>query len=142
MALLVWSLAQWVKDPALPQLWHRVQMWLGFSSWPGNFPYATGAAEKETHIYTWMCMCMYTYIYVHTYTHTHTHLSKASTKSLYRFLIWTYNHLIWPAHTKYNINNSSAHLLRHPGGGFLDIHLLLIILYALRDIPFLHFSKK
>ena len=22
------DLAQWVKDPALPQLWHKLQMWL------------------------------------------------------------------------------------------------------------------
>ena len=30
------SLAQWVKDPALPQLWLRSQLWLGFDPWPGN----------------------------------------------------------------------------------------------------------
>ena len=28
---------QWVKDPALPQLWHGLQMHLRFSPWPGNF---------------------------------------------------------------------------------------------------------
>ena len=28
--------AQWVKDPALLQLWHRSQLWLGFNPWPGN----------------------------------------------------------------------------------------------------------
>ena len=26
-----------VKDLALPQLWHRFQLQLGFSPWPGNF---------------------------------------------------------------------------------------------------------
>ena len=28
---------QWVKDLVLPWLWHRSQLWLGFSLWPGNF---------------------------------------------------------------------------------------------------------
>ena len=28
---------QWVKDLALPQLWCRSQMWLGFNHWLGNF---------------------------------------------------------------------------------------------------------
>jgi len=27
---------QWVKDSALPQLWRRLQLWHGFSPWPGN----------------------------------------------------------------------------------------------------------
>lgn len=27
---------QWVKDLALPQLWCRLQLWLGFSPWPRN----------------------------------------------------------------------------------------------------------
>ena len=31
-------MAQWVKCPALPQLWHRSQVWLGFKPWPPNFP--------------------------------------------------------------------------------------------------------
>ena len=30
-------LVQWVKDLALLQLWHRLQLWLGFSPWPENF---------------------------------------------------------------------------------------------------------
>ena len=29
--------AQWVKDPALPQLWHRWQLQLRFNPWPRNF---------------------------------------------------------------------------------------------------------
>lgn len=29
-------LAQWVKDPVLPQLQHRLQLWLGSDPWPGN----------------------------------------------------------------------------------------------------------
>jgi len=29
--------AQWVKDLALLQLWCRLQLWLGFHPWPGNF---------------------------------------------------------------------------------------------------------
>jgi len=28
---------QQVKDPALPQLWSRLQLRLGFDPWPGNF---------------------------------------------------------------------------------------------------------
>ena len=31
------AVAQWVKDLALLQLWRRLQLWLGFDSWPGNF---------------------------------------------------------------------------------------------------------
>ena len=30
-------MAQWVKDPAQLQLWCKLQLWLGFSPWPGNF---------------------------------------------------------------------------------------------------------
>ena len=30
------SPAQWVKDPALLQLRYKLQLWLGFSPWPGN----------------------------------------------------------------------------------------------------------
>ena len=26
-----------LRDPALPQLWHRSQLWLTFNPWPGNF---------------------------------------------------------------------------------------------------------
>ena len=30
-------MVQWVKDPSLPQLRCRSQLWLGFSPWPRNF---------------------------------------------------------------------------------------------------------
>ena len=30
-------LVQWVKNPTLLQLWCRLQLWLGFNPWPGNF---------------------------------------------------------------------------------------------------------
>ena len=40
-------MAQQVKDPALPKLWHRSQLWLRFSPWPGNFHIATGIEEKK-----------------------------------------------------------------------------------------------
>ena len=30
-------MVQWVKDLVLPQLWQRLQMWLGFAPWPGSF---------------------------------------------------------------------------------------------------------
>ena len=40
------SLAQHngLKDLVLLQLWHKSQLCLGFSPWPGKLPYATGAA--------------------------------------------------------------------------------------------------
>ena len=28
--------AQWIKDPTLPQLQHRLQLWLRFAPWAGN----------------------------------------------------------------------------------------------------------
>jgi len=31
------GLAQWVRDPVFLQLWCKMQRWLRFSSWPGNF---------------------------------------------------------------------------------------------------------
>ena len=30
-------MAQWVKDPALMQLWLRLHLRLGFDPWPRNF---------------------------------------------------------------------------------------------------------
>ena len=33
---LIPGLVQWVKDPALPQRWHRPQLWLGFDPCPGS----------------------------------------------------------------------------------------------------------
>ena len=30
------SLAEWVKDPVLPQLWFRWYLRLGSAPWPGN----------------------------------------------------------------------------------------------------------
>ena len=38
--------AQWVKDPALPQLQCRWQLWLGSDPWPGN-SICCGVAKKE-----------------------------------------------------------------------------------------------
>ena len=40
------SLAQWFKDPALLQLWHRLLLWLEFNPWPGGFPYTSGVVKK------------------------------------------------------------------------------------------------
>ena len=34
---LILGQAQWVKDQALPQLWHRLQLRLRFNPWPKNF---------------------------------------------------------------------------------------------------------
>ena len=38
-------LVQWVKDPVLPQLWHRLQLWLKFDPW-GMF-ICHGVAKKN-----------------------------------------------------------------------------------------------
>ena len=40
-------MAQWVKDPELPQLWHRSQLWLRFDPWPGNFHMPWVQPEKK-----------------------------------------------------------------------------------------------
>ena len=39
-------MAQWVKDPALPQLWYRLQLWLRSDPWPGTSVFHT-VAKKE-----------------------------------------------------------------------------------------------
>ena len=39
--------AQWVRDPALPQLWGRLQLRCSFDSWPGNFHMPWAKAEKK-----------------------------------------------------------------------------------------------
>lgn len=44
---LVPSPAQWVKDPALLQLWHRSQLQLELDPWPGNFPMPWGQPKKK-----------------------------------------------------------------------------------------------
>ena len=31
------TVVQWVKDLALPQLWHRSQLWIRFDPWLRNF---------------------------------------------------------------------------------------------------------
>ena len=41
------SLAQWVKDLVLVQLWHRSQLWLGFNPWPANFHMLQVRLEKK-----------------------------------------------------------------------------------------------
>ena len=44
--------AQWVKDPALLQLWHRSQLQLGFDSWSEDFHMPLGRPKKKTKKYT------------------------------------------------------------------------------------------
>ena len=39
--------ARWIKDLALLQLWHRSQLWPGFSSLVWELPHAAGAAKKQ-----------------------------------------------------------------------------------------------
>ena len=41
------SPAQWVKGPVLTRLRRRWQMRFRFNLWPGEFPYASGAAKKR-----------------------------------------------------------------------------------------------
>ena len=38
--------AQWIKDPALPQLWLRQSLWLRSDPWPGD-PMGHGVAKKK-----------------------------------------------------------------------------------------------
>ena len=38
--------AQWVKDPALPQLWLSLRLWLGSDPWPGS-SICCGVAKKR-----------------------------------------------------------------------------------------------
>ena len=40
------GLVQWIKDLALPQLWHRLQVQLRSDPWPGNSIFH-GAAKKK-----------------------------------------------------------------------------------------------
>ena len=49
MAGLTPGPAQWVKDLAWQQLWHRSQLQLTFKPWPQNFhmPNVIGATKKE-----------------------------------------------------------------------------------------------
>ena len=35
-AASILSLAQWVKDPTMSQLWRGLQLWLRSDPWPGN----------------------------------------------------------------------------------------------------------
>ena len=44
---MISSPVQWVKDLALPQMWHRSQLQLRFQSLAREFPYAMGAAKKK-----------------------------------------------------------------------------------------------
>ena len=41
------GLAQWVKDPVLPQLWLRLQLWLEPDPWPQGTPYALGSQKRK-----------------------------------------------------------------------------------------------
>ena len=43
---MVTSLAQWVKDPAMAQLWRRSQLQLRFNSWARNF-HGWGLSQKK-----------------------------------------------------------------------------------------------
>ena len=47
---LIPTLAWWVTDPVLLQLWHRLQLQLSFNIWPGNFhtPWVWPNKEKIT----------------------------------------------------------------------------------------------
>ena len=42
------NLELWVRDPTLPQLWFRLQLWLGSDPWPGNSIYHGAAKKKKT----------------------------------------------------------------------------------------------
>ena len=46
---LIPGLALWVEELALPHLWCRLQLWVRFSPWPGNFhmPQAQPLKKKK-----------------------------------------------------------------------------------------------
>ena len=44
------TVAQWVKDLVLPQLWYRLQLQLRFDSWPRNFHMLQGRPKKKNTI--------------------------------------------------------------------------------------------
>ena len=43
------AVVQWVKNLVLPQLWYRLQLWLKFDPWPGNFhmPWAQPKTKNQ-----------------------------------------------------------------------------------------------
>ena len=56
------AVAQWVRDLALPQLWHRLQLpWLRFDPWLGNFHILQIWLKKEKKIRTifMVQICLY-----------------------------------------------------------------------------------
>ena len=66
------GLAQWVKHPALPQLWCRLQLRHRFDPWPGIFTWAWSWAwskkeQTETHktfMKTFMYKSWYTFLII------------------------------------------------------------------------------
>ena len=54
------AVVQWAyQDSALPQLWHRSQMWPGFDPWPESFQYASSMEKKIKIKTTWAFYCQY-----------------------------------------------------------------------------------
>ena len=52
------SVAQRFKDLAVPQLWHRLQLWLRFNPWPRNFHKPQVWPKKEKKIDSVLvCLC-------------------------------------------------------------------------------------
>ena len=45
---LIWHCG--LEDLALPQLWHRLQLWLRFDTYPGNFHMPLGGHKKKKKI--------------------------------------------------------------------------------------------
>ena len=58
-----------LKDPELPQLWCRLQLWLRFNPWPGNFHMLQERPYKN-------------------YTHTHTHTTLRHNIIIYTYYIY------------------------------------------------------
>ena len=44
---LIPGLLQWIKDLVLLHVWCRLQLWLRFDPWPGNFHMPWGFLKKE-----------------------------------------------------------------------------------------------
>ena len=41
------TVVQWFKDLLLLQLWHRLQLQLGFNPWPQELSYAVSVSRKR-----------------------------------------------------------------------------------------------
>ena len=62
------GLAQWVKDPVLPWLWHRPGATAPIGPLAWELTYVSSAAlKRQTCVCVCVCVCVYKYTHTHTY---------------------------------------------------------------------------